>query len=161
MKCPYCGADNNTVVDSRAFDSNSGIRRRRECLNCGKRFTTFEKAEPMSLYIVKKNKGREPFNKEKVKRGIMNSCRKRPVSTMTIDKMVDEIEAELLSMGEKEAPSSKIGELIMDKLRDTDDVAYVRFASVYHEFDDVETFITEIRKMKKRKGTQSNGDEQQ
>jgi transcriptional repressor NrdR len=149
MKCPYCGEDYNSVIDSRPSENGDGIRRRRECIKCGKRFTTYEKPEPIVLYVIKKDNTREPFEKDKIRKGIQNSCRKRPVTPQIIEKLVNDIENEVYSLGEREVKSSRIGELIMEKLKKVDEVAYVRFASVYHEFKDVETFVTEIQNMHK------------
>lgn len=146
MKCPYCGCDGTSVLDSRPADDNSSIRRRRQCGSCKKRFTTYEKVETLPINIIKKDNNRELYDRTKVEMGILRSCHKRPVSTETITKMVDEIENSIYSMGEKEIPSSVIGEMIMEKLKDVDQVAYVRFASVYREFKDANTFMDELKK---------------
>ena len=144
MKCPYCGESDTKVIDSRAADDNSSIRRRRQCVTCGKRFTTYEKLETMPLMIIKKDDSREPYDRSKVERGILLSCRKRPVSSQQISKMIDEIENQIFSMEERELSASVIGELVMQKLKDVDEVAYVRFASVYREFKDLNAFMDEL-----------------
>ena len=148
MKCPFCGKDNTKVIDSRPT-ADSAIRRRRQCEECGKRFTTYEKLETMPLMIIKKDDSREPYNREKIENGILLSCHKRPVSLTRINAMVDEIETQIYNMGEKEIPAKVIGEIVMEKLKDLDEVAYVRFASVYREFKDVNTFMAEIQKILK------------
>lgn len=132
MKCPYCGKDNTKVIDSRPTDDSS-IRRRRQCDECGKRFTTYEKIETLPLIVVKKDDNREPYDREKITAGIVRSCHKRPVSLTQINAMVDEIENQIFNMGEKEIPTITIGNIVMDKLKELDEVAYVRFASVYRE----------------------------
>ena len=147
MKCPYCNEADTKVIDSRPADDNSSIRRRRQCERCGKRFTTYEKLETMPLMVIKKDNSRETYDRSKIETGIIHSCHKRPVSPQQINAMVDSIENRLFSMEEKEIPSSAIGELVMEKLKDLDEVAYVRFASVYREFKDVNTFIDEISKL--------------
>ena len=149
MKCPYCGEDDTKVIDSRPADDNSSIRRRRQCERCGKRFTTYEKLETMPFMVIKKDRTREPYNRSKVEAGIVRSCHKRPVSLTRINAMVDEIETQIYNMGEKEIPAKVIGEIVMEKLKDLDEVAYVRFASVYREFKDVNTFMAEIQKILK------------
>ena len=149
MKCPYCSADDTKVIDSRPADDNSSIRRRRQCEACGRRFTTYEKLETMPLMVIKKDDSREPYDRSKIEIGIIQSCHKRPVSTQQISKVIDEIENELFTMEEKEIPTSVIGEKVMRKLKDLDEVAYVRFASVYREFKDVNTFVEEIGKLLK------------
>lgn len=148
MKCPFCGKDNTKVIDSRPTD-DSAIRRRRQCGACGKRFTTYEKVESMPLIVIKKDNNREPYDREKLAAGIVRSCHKRPVSLTRINAMVDEIETQIYNMGEKEIPAKVIGEIVMEKLKDLDEVAYVRFASVYREFKDVNTFMAEIQKILK------------
>ena len=147
MKCPFCGKENTKVIDSRPADDNSSIRRRRQCDVCGKRFTTYEKVETIPLIVIKKDDNREPYDREKIQGGIIRSCHKRPVSANQIREMVEDIENQIFNMEEKEIPSSTIGELVMDKLKDVDQVAYVRFASVYREFKDVNTFMHEIKKI--------------
>lgn len=153
MKCPFCSSDNTKVIDSRPADDNTSIRRRRQCEDCGKRFTTYEKLETMPLMVIKKDNSRESYDRPKIESGIVRSCHKRPVSTESIAKMIDEIENEIFALGEKEIPTSVIGEKVMAKLKDVDEVAYVRFASVYREFKDVNTFIEEIGKLLKSDGT--------
>ena len=147
MKCPVCGALDTKVIDSRPADDNSSIRRRRECLACGKRFTTYEKLEAMPLLIIKKNDEREPYDRSKVEKGVFRSCIKRPISVDQINNLVDSVESTIFNLGKKEVPSSTIGEILMDKLQELDPVAYVRFASVYREFKDVNTFMDEIKKI--------------
>ena len=146
MKCPFCGKDNTKVIDSRPTDDSS-IRRRRQCDECGKRFTTYEKVETMPLIVIKKDDNRESYDREKLVAGIVRSCHKRPVSLSQINTMVDEIETQIFNMGEKEIPTTTIGRIVMDKLKELDEVAYVRFASVYREFKDVNTFMDEIKKI--------------
>ena len=147
MKCPFCSSENTRVIDSRPADDNNSIRRRRLCDDCGKRFTTYEKVETVPLIVIKKDNNREPYDRNKIQDGIIRSCHKRPVSVNTITKIVDEIETKIFSMDEKEIPTTIIGELVMDKLKDIDAVAYVRFASVYREFKDVNTFMDELKKV--------------
>ena len=149
MKCPYCGKENTRVIDSRPTDDNS-IRRRRQCDECGKRFTTYEKVETLPLIVVKKDNNREPYDREKIVAGIVRSCHKRPISMKQINDMVDDIEGQIFNMEEKEIPTTTIGSIVMDKLKDLDEVAYVRFASVYREFKDVNTFMDEIKKILKK-----------
>ena len=149
MKCPYCGKENTRVIDSRPTDDSS-IRRRRQCDECGKRFTTYEKVETLPLIVVKKDNNREPYDREKIVAGIVRSCHKRPISMTQINDMVDDIEGQIFNMGEKEIPTTTIGSIVMDKLKDLDEVAYVRFASVYREFKDVNTFMDEIKKIHKK-----------
>lgn len=149
MKCPYCGKENTRVIDSRPTDDSS-IRRRRQCDECGKRFTTYEKVETLPLIVVKKDNNREPYDREKIVAGIVRSCHKRPISMTQINDMVDDIEGQIFNMGEKEIPTTTIVSIVMDKLKDLDEVAYVRFASVYREFKDVNTFMDEIKKILKK-----------
>ena len=149
MKCPYCGKENTRVIDSRPTDDSS-IRRRRQCDECGKRFTTYEKVESMPLIVIKKDNNREPYDREKIVAGIVRSCHKRPISMKQINDMVDDIEGQIFNMEEKEIPTTTIGSIVMDKLKDLDEVAYVRFASVYREFKDVNTFMDEIKKILKK-----------
>ena len=149
MKCPYCGKENTRVIDSRPTDDSS-IRRRRQCDECGKRFTTYEKVETLPLIVVKKDNNREPYDREKIVAGIVRSCHKRPISMTQINDMVDDIEGQIFNMGEKEIPTTTIGSIVMDKLKDLDEAAYVRFASVYREFKDVNTFMDEIKKILKK-----------
>ncbi|MBR3008827.1 MAG: transcriptional repressor NrdR [Stomatobaculum sp.] len=147
MKCPFCNAADTRVIDSRPADDNASIRRRRQCETCGKRFTTYEKLETMPLMIVKKDNSREPYERSKIEAGIIRSCHKRPVSSEQISSLVDQIENALFSREDREISSSVIGEMVMEKLKDLDPVAYVRFASVYREFKDVDTFMQELTKL--------------
>ncbi|MBP3618491.1 MAG: transcriptional repressor NrdR [Lachnospiraceae bacterium] len=147
MKCPFCGKENTRVIDSRPADDGGSIRRRRQCDECGKRFTTYEKVETIPLVVIKKDNIREAYDRAKIESGVFRSCHKRPISVDQITSLVDEIETIIFSLEEKEIPSSKIGEIVMDKLKDLDAVAYVRFASVYREFKDVNTFMQEIKKI--------------
>jgi transcriptional repressor NrdR len=147
MKCPFCNAADTKVIDSRPADDNASIRRRRQCEICGKRFTTYEKLETMPLMVIKKDNSRESYDRSKIEAGIIRSCHKRPVSTQQINAMVDEIENTIFNMEEREISTSVIGELVMAKLKDLDPVAYVRFASVYREFKDVNTFMDELGKL--------------
>ncbi|MBQ1843614.1 MAG: transcriptional regulator NrdR [Lachnospiraceae bacterium] len=151
MKCPYCGSDNTRVIDSRPADDNTSIRRRRHCDDCNKRFTTYEKVETIPLIVIKKDMGREQYDRRKIEKGILVACHKRPVSAMEITKIVNEVEKDIFAREEREIPSSVIGEIVMDKLVDVDPVAYVRFASVYREFKDVNSFMNELKKMMKEK----------
>ncbi|MCR5545071.1 MAG: transcriptional regulator NrdR [Lachnospiraceae bacterium] len=147
MRCPFCGSDNTRVIDSRPADDNNSIRRRRMCDDCGKRFTTYEKVETIPLIVIKKDNVREQYDRQKIEGGILRACHKRPVSVDTITKLIDEVETEIFATEEKEIKSDRIGEIVMEKLKDIDAVAYVRFASVYREFKDVETFLDELNKM--------------
>ena len=147
MKCPFCSAEDTRVIDSRPADENTAIRRRRQCEVCGKRFTTYEKLETMPMMVIKKDMSRVPYDRSKIEAGIIHSCHKRPISTSQINRMVDEIENEIFATGEKEVPTSRIGELVMDKLKSVDQVAYVRFASVYRQFKDIDTFMHELNKL--------------
>ena len=144
MKCPFCGYLESRVVDSRPADEGERIRRRRECLSCLKRFTTYEIVETLPIIVVKKDKSREPFERNKLFNGLLRACEKRPVSLEALEKIVDEIEAELLNSLEREVTSLRIGELAMEKLKQVDEIAYVRFASVYRQFADVNSFMEEI-----------------
>ena len=147
MKCPFCGNEDTKVIDSRPADENNSIRRRRQCDVCMKRFTTYEKVETIPLVVIKKDNNRETYDRSKIESGVYRSCHKRPVSVAQIVNLVDEVETAIFSMDEKEIPSSVIGELVMNKLRELDAVAYVRFASVYREFKDVNTFMKELQKV--------------
>ena len=147
MKCPFCGKENTRVIDSRPADDGSSIRRRRQCDICSRRFTTYEKVEAIPLVVIKKDMGREPYDRTKIESGIFRSCHKRPISMDQINGLVDDVETTVFNMEVKEVPSSTIGEIIMDRLKDLDPVAYVRFASVYREFKDVNTFMTELKKL--------------
>lgn len=150
MRCPYCENIDTKVVDSRPTDEGRAIRRRRLCEACGKRFTTYEKLEENIIMVIKKNGQRESFDRNKILNGIVKACEKRPVSMATMEGIVDNIERGLNNMMEKEVDSTFIGELIMDELKKVDDVAYVRFASVYREFKDADTFIKELEKLLKK-----------
>lgn len=150
MKCPYCNDDDTKVIDSRPADDNSSIRRRRQCESCGKRFTTYEKLETMPLMVIKKDNSRETYDRSKIEAGIVHSCHKRPISIQQISSVIDEIENQIFNLEEKEVPTSIIGELVMNRLKTVDEVAYVRFASVYREFKDVNTFMEELTKLLKK-----------
>lgn len=147
MKCPYCGSDTDKVVDSRSSKNGQSIRRRRECLNCNQRFTTYEYIEDVSLIVIKNDGSREPFDRKKLLRGITISCAKRPIPTDKLDDMVDAVKHELESQGEQEIKSVDIGQKVMDRLKELDDVAYVRFASVYRKFSDKADFMNELKKI--------------
>ena len=149
MKCPFCNQDNTRVVDSRPADDNTAIRRRRMCDACGKRFTTYEKVETIPLIVIKKDQNREQFDRSKIEAGVLRACHKRPVSAEQIHRLVDDVETEVFNLEEREIPSTVIGEIVMDKLKDLEAVAYVRFASVYREFKDVNTFMDELKKILK------------
>ena len=151
MKCPYCGYEESKVIDSRPADEGERIRRRRECLKCGKRFTTHEVIETVPIVVVKRDKSREVFDRAKLTAGILRACEKRPVSIEQIEKMVDAIEAQLQSSLDREVTSMTIGELTMDQLKNVDEVAYVRFASVYRQFKDINTFMDELNKLLREK----------
>ena len=146
MRCPYCGNPDTKVMDSRPAEDKSCIRRRRACEVCGKRFTTYEKVETIPLIVIKKDNNREQYDRSKIEQGVLRACYKRPVSASDIQKTIDDIELEIFNREDKEIPSSKIGEIVMEKLRGLDAVAYVRFASVYREFKDVNTFMAELKK---------------
>ena len=145
MKCPFCSHENTRVIDSRPAEDNNSIRRRRVCDECGKRFTTYEKIETIPLIIIKKDNNREAYDRAKNEAGVLRACHKRPVSAQQITTLVDEVENEIFNREEREIPSGTIGELVMNKLKDLDAVAYVRFASVYREFKDVNTFMDELK----------------
>ena len=147
MKCPFCNYDNTKVIDSRPADDNSTIRRRRICEECNRRFTTFEKVESIPLMVIKKDNNREIYDRAKIEAGVMRACHKRPVSVHQISAMIDEVENIIFNQEEKEIESKVIGEIVMDKLKDLEAVAYVGFASVYREFKDVNTFMNELKKM--------------
>jgi len=145
MKCPFCSHEEDKVVDSRTAQDGRAVRRRRECLKCGKRFTTYEFIETVSLTVVKNDARREPFDRQKLLRGMILACNKRPISEKKLESIVDEIEEELLALSKKEIASQEIGELVMKKLKDVDEVAYVRFASVYRKFKDKNEFFDELK----------------
>lgn len=147
MKCPFCGFEESKVIDSRPADEGQRIRRRRECIQCSRRFTTYEIIESVPIVVVKKDQSREVFDRMKLFNGILRACEKRPVSTEEIEKAVDEIELTIQNSLDREVTSIQIGELAMDKLKDIDDVAYVRFASVYRQFKDINTFMDELSKI--------------
>ncbi len=147
MKCPFCSKDNTRVIDSRPADDNNSIRRRRQCDECQRRFTTYEKVETIPLVVIKKDNNREPYDRSKIEAGVFRSCHKRPISVGQISNLVDEVETLIFNREDKEIPSHVIGEILMDKLKDLDPVAYVRFASVYREFKDVSTFMDELKKI--------------
>ena len=147
MKCPYCANPDTRVIDSRPVEDGNSIRRRRSCDVCGKRFTTYEKVETIPLIIIKKDNTREQYNRGKVETGILHACYKRPVSAEDIQNIVNKVETKLFSLEEKEISSSTIGEMVMEELKFLDKVAYVRFASVYREFKDVNTFMDELKKI--------------
>ena len=147
MKCPYCGYLDTRVIDSRPADDRNSIRRRRSCDECGKRFTTYEKVETIPLIVIKKDNNREEYDRSKIEAGVLRACSKRPVSAESIQELVNAVETEIFSREEKEISSSVIGEIVMEKLKELDAVAYVRFASVYREFKDVNTFMSELKKL--------------
>ncbi|WP_461813062.1 transcriptional regulator NrdR [Faecalimonas sp.] len=147
MKCPYCNHEDTRVIDSRPAEDGTSIRRRRSCDECGKRFTTYEKVETIPLIIIKKDNNREQYNRSKIEAGVLRACYKRPVSAEEIQRTIDAVETEIFKREEKEISSNIIGEIVMEKLKDLDAVAYVRFASVYREFKDVNTFMAELKKI--------------
>ncbi len=147
MKCPYCGYSESKVIDSRPADENSSIRRRRECLSCGKRFTTYETVVSLHLVVVKKDGSRQSFDRRKVLGGMIRACEKRPVPLAELEKIAEEIEQDLQNSMEREISTEAIGEKVMERLRNVDQVAYVRFASVYRQFKDIDTFMTELNKL--------------
>lgn len=147
MKCPFCGHLEDRVIDSRPTDEGTSIRRRRECTNCLKRFTTYEKVESLPLMVIKKDKTRQIFSREKILNGLLRACEKRPVSISDLEKLVDEIESKIYNTMQKEITSQEIGEMVMAGLKKLDEVAYVRFASVYRQFKDINTFMEELRKL--------------
>lgn len=147
MKCPYCGYSESKVIDSRPADENSSIRRRRECLSCGKRFTTYETVESLPMVVVKKDGSRQSFDRGKILGGMMRACEKRPVSMADLEAAVDEIEQTIQNSLEREISTTRIGELVMERLKPLDEVAYVRFASVYRQFKDINTFMQELNKI--------------
>ena len=147
MKCPFCGYNESKVIDSRPADEGSSIRRRRECLSCSKRFTTYETVESLPMVVVKKDGSRQSFDRSKVLRGMIRACEKRPVPLADLEKIAEEIEQDLQNSMEREVSTAAIGERVMDRLRAVDQVAYVRFASVYRQFKDIDTFMTELNKL--------------
>ena len=147
MKCPFCGHPESKVIDSRPADENASIRRRRECLACGKRFTTYETVECLPIVVIKKDGSRQSFDRQKILRGMIRACEKRPVSLAELEHIADEIEQELQNSMEREIRTADIGEKVMERLRSVDQVAYVRFASVYRQFKDIDTFMAELNKL--------------
>lgn len=147
MKCIFCGCEDSKVIDSRSADEGRTIRRRRECVNCGKRFTTYETIEDTPVLVIKSSGNRQSYDPQKIKNGIIKSCEKRPVSMEKIDSMVDDITKQIYNSMEQEISSKKIGEMVMDRLKDIDEVAYVRYASVYRSFTDIDSFMAELQKM--------------
>ena len=145
MKCPYCGFVESKVIDSRPTDESAAIRRRRECLKCGKRFTTYEKLESISLIVIKKDQSRQQYDRDKVLKGIITACEKRPISLAQMEQVADDIESELYQSMEREVDTATISEKVMDRLKNLDEVAYVRFASVYKRFEDIHTFMDELK----------------
>lgn len=149
MRCPFCNQDDTRVVDSRPVEDSNAIRRRRMCDACGKRFTTYEKVETIPLIVIKKDQNREPYDRAKIEAGVLRACHKRPIPTEKITELVDSVETEIFNKELREISSSEIGEMVMDRLKDLEAVAYVRFASVYREFKDVNTFMDELKKILK------------
>ena len=149
MKCPFCGYEESKVIDSRPADDGERIRRRRECLSCAKRFTTHEVIETVPIVVVKRDKSREVFNRSKLMSGFLRACEKRPISMEQVEKMIDNIESKLQSSYDREVTSQHIGELVMEMLKDVDKVAYIRFASVYKNFEDADTFMEELDRLRK------------
>ena len=147
MRCPYCNAPESKVIDSRPTDESNSIRRRRECLGCGKRFTTYETVESVPLVVVKKDGSRQSFDKQKILNSMLRACDKRSVSLDTLERAVGDIEQRLLNSMEREIPTDRVGELVMDALKGIDQVAYVRFASVYRQFQDIDSFVAELNKL--------------
>ena len=147
MKCPYCGHPESKVIDSRPADENASIRRRRECLSCAKRFTTYETVESLPMVVIKKDGSRQSFDRQKVLRGMIRACEKRPVALAELERIADELEQELQNSMEREIRTEVIGEKVMERLRKVDQVAYVRFASVYRQFKDIDTFMAELNKL--------------
>ena len=149
MKCPFCSSENIRVIDSRPAEEHNAIRRRRQCEVCHRRFTTYEKIETIPLMVVKKDESRQAYDRDKIEAGVLLACHKRPISAQDINRLVDEVENEAFNCEDKEITTRKIGNLVMDKLRELDEVAYVRFSSVYREFKDVNTFLKELEKLYK------------
>lgn len=151
MKCPYCGFEDDKVIDSRPTEEGTVIRRRRECISCQRRFTTYEKLEVIPIVVIKKDNTRQPFNRDKLINGLLRACEKRPVSIHDIEKIADDIESHMQNSLEKEITSMEIGEMVMQRLKDIDEVSYVRFASVYRQFKDINTFLQELTKLLENK----------
>ena len=152
MRCPYCGELENKVIDSRMAKEGNTVRRRRQCLACNTRFTTYERVERLPLVLIKKDNRREPFDREKILMGMQRACEKRDISIHTLERFIEDLERELQELGEREIPSSIVGERVMKKLHELDDVAYVRFASVYREFKDINDFMSELKDLFVRRG---------
>ena len=152
MKCCFCGHTESKVIDSRPTDEGASIRRRRECLACGKRFTTYETIETVSVMVVKKDKSREAFDREKLLKGLLRACEKRPVPVKQLENLVDEVETTVQNMLEREVTSEAIGEMVMERLKKIDDIAYIRFASVYRQFRDIESFMKELQEILDSRG---------
>lgn len=150
MKCPFCGFIEDKVIDSRPTEEGASIRRRRECLKCARRFTTYEKVESIPLIVIKKDKSRQVFNREKLMNGLLRACVKRPVSIGQLEQLVDEIESQIYNSMRREVTTHEIGEMVMERLKDLDEVAYVRFASVYKQFDNINTFMDELKSLLKK-----------
>lgn len=151
MKCPFCNNEETKVIDSRPTEDHTSIRRRRECMKCNRRFTTYETVENIPVFVIKKDGTREPFDKRKILNGLFRACEKRPVSISVLQALVDEVEKSVYNSLEQEITSKKIGELVMNKLKEIDEVSYVRFASVYRQFKDINTFMDELNKILKEK----------
>lgn len=151
MKCPYCGFIEDKVIDSRPTEENAMIRRRRECMHCVKRFTTYEKVESVPLMVIKKDKSRQTFDRQKLLNGLLRACEKRPVSIDELEGLVEDVELQILNSLKREITTQEIGEMVMTKLKELDEVAYVRFASVYRQFKDINTFMDELHKLIKEK----------
>lgn len=147
MKCPYCGASDSKVTDSRPTDDGNSIRRRRECISCLKRFTTYERIEVEHIYVIKKDGRRQPFDREKIRAGLLKACEKRPIALAQVDTLIADMERELQNGMEQEVTAERIGEMIIRRLKELDEVAYVRFASVYRQFKDINTFMQELTKL--------------
>lgn len=156
MKCPFCSSLEDKVIDSRPLEGASVIRRRRECLSCQKRFTTYERLEEVPLMVIKSGNRREPFNRDKLREGLMRACEKRPISIDKIEKIISDLEYELHTYYIMEVPSATIGQKLLKRLKELDEVAYIRFASVYRNFKDINSFMQELRKLKKEKGDQDD-----
>jgi transcriptional repressor NrdR len=157
MRCPFCSFEESKVIDSRSTDEGATIRRRRECMSCAKRFTSYEKVETIPVMVIKKDKAREIFSREKILNGILRACEKRPVSMETMENIVDEIETNIYNTLDKEVTSVKIGEMVIEKLKHVDQVAYVRFASVYRQFKDINSFVDKLNKIIKENVHKSGG----
>lgn len=156
MRCPFCNHQDSKVIDSRPTDEGNMIRRRRECIECTRRFTTYEKIESMPLMVIKKDKSVEPFNRDKLIGGLLKACEKRPVTVERIEAFVDEIETKVCNSLIREITSKELGEIVMEKLKDLDEIAYVRFASVYRQFKDINTFISELQSLLKDQGVKKS-----